>query len=187
MLLFVLISTCDNAKGKKFRPDVNVVHVRDLNFVLQSEIFVHYDGQLQASYLILECTPIYTSYQVLGQALTASSLLLSYIDVRHKHFFLPRLTVGQARDLGPWLIRVGSLVSVRDKFADTIFHSQAEHTLVEQPPVIQVAEQAEAESVDSSGAKAEDPSDTMVVRRTITTDHFLPSGQPAIQQVPPPP
>ena len=28
---------------KVFVPDVKVVHVRDLNFVLRSEIFVHWD------------------------------------------------------------------------------------------------------------------------------------------------
>ena len=31
------------------------MHVRDLNFVLRLEIFMHSDGQLQASHLILGC------------------------------------------------------------------------------------------------------------------------------------
>ena len=30
--------------GKVFVPDIKVVHVRDLNFVLRFEIFVHWDG-----------------------------------------------------------------------------------------------------------------------------------------------
>ena len=34
------------AEGKRFKPDIKVVHVRDLNFVLRSEIFVNFDGQL---------------------------------------------------------------------------------------------------------------------------------------------
>ena len=33
-------------------------HVRDLNFVLRLEIFVHSDGQLRASHLILGCNPV---------------------------------------------------------------------------------------------------------------------------------
>lgn len=48
--------------AKRFKPNINVVHLRDLNFVLQSEIFVHFNDQLWASYLILSCTPAYTSF-----------------------------------------------------------------------------------------------------------------------------
>ena len=33
-------------------------HVRDLNFVLRLEIFVHSDGQLRASHLILGYNPV---------------------------------------------------------------------------------------------------------------------------------
>ena len=50
------------ANGKKFVSDLNAVHVKDLNFVLRSEIFVHFNGQLQVSHLILDCTLVYTSY-----------------------------------------------------------------------------------------------------------------------------
>ena len=41
ILLYVYIFFVD---GKVFVLDVRVVHVRDLNFVLKSEIFVHWDG-----------------------------------------------------------------------------------------------------------------------------------------------
>ncbi|KAK9986298.1 hypothetical protein SO802_031249 [Lithocarpus litseifolius] len=118
--------------GKKFVPDLNTVYVRDLNFVLRWEIFFHYDGQLLAFHLIFSVTPVYTSYQPFGQALTVGSLLLSYIDVRHQGFFPPRLTVGEARDLGPCLIRVSSLVLARDKSVDTIFQGRAVYTPVEE-------------------------------------------------------
>ena len=83
LLLLVLISTYDNVEGKKFKPDANAMHVRDLNFVLRLEIFVHYNGQLCASHLILGCTPVYTSYQDRGHAQTVGSPLLSYIDVQY--------------------------------------------------------------------------------------------------------
>ena len=32
------------ADGKVFVPDIRTVHVKDLNFVLQSKIYVHWDG-----------------------------------------------------------------------------------------------------------------------------------------------
>ena len=64
--------------------------------------------------------------------MTISSPLLSYIDVRHRGFFPPRLTIGEARDLGPRLIRVGLLVPTKDGSADTIFQGQAVHTSVEE-------------------------------------------------------
>ena len=34
------------ADTKRFKKDLRVIHVRDLNFVLRLEIFVHWDGQL---------------------------------------------------------------------------------------------------------------------------------------------
>ena len=45
------------ADSKGFLSDFRVVHVRDLNVVLKFEIFVHVDGQLRASHLIIGCTP----------------------------------------------------------------------------------------------------------------------------------
>ena len=78
-----------------------MVHVRDLNFILRSEIFVHWDGQLGASNLILGLEPVFSTWQAFGQALLVDSPLLSYIDVQHANFLPPRLTVGKARDLGP--------------------------------------------------------------------------------------
>lgn len=102
-------------------PNRNAVHMRDLNFVLRSKIFFHFDGKFQASHLILDCTPVYTSYQPSRQALTVGSPLLSYIDVRHRDFFPPTLTIDEARDLDPRLLSVGSLVLVRDGSADIVF------------------------------------------------------------------
>ena len=144
--------------------DLNVVHVRDPNFMLRLEIFVHFDGQLRASHLILGVTPVYTSYQPYEQALTIGSPLLSYIDVWHQGFFLLRLTVGEARDLGPHLIRVDSLVPTRDESADTIFQGRVLHTPIEkQRYEMPATKQAEAKSINSSSAKAKDTKDDMVV------------------------
>ena len=82
----LMIFIYDDADGKKFKPDSNAVHMWDLNFVLRSAIFVHYNDQLRASYLILSCTLIYTSYQDPGQALTVDSPLLSYIALSTEVF-----------------------------------------------------------------------------------------------------
>ena len=85
---------------KVFIPDIRVVHVRDLNFVLRSEIFVHWDRQLRVSHLILEVEPVYSTWQPFKQAFLVDSPLLSYIDVRHANFLPPKFIVGEARELG---------------------------------------------------------------------------------------
>ena len=100
---------------KRFKKDLRVVHVWDLNFVLRSEIFVHWDGQLRASHLILELEPMYSTWLAFGQALLVDSPLLSYIDVRHANFLPMRLTVGEARDLGSCYTCSDELAPIRDE------------------------------------------------------------------------
>ena len=87
-----------DANSKRFRLNIRVVHMRDLNFVLQFEIFVNFDEQLWVSHLILGYTLVYTTW---WSALLVDNPLLSYIDVRHASFLPLQLTVGEARDLGP--------------------------------------------------------------------------------------
>lgn len=48
--------------SKKFQLDISFVLVKELNFILHSNIFVHFNGQLKASHLILGCVPSYMSY-----------------------------------------------------------------------------------------------------------------------------
>ena len=122
--------------SKCFKTDINVVHVRDLNFVLRLEIFVHYDEQLRATHLILGCVPSYTSYQDLRPALTVESPLLSYIDVRLPRFLLKGFTMGEAREKGPCRTRESSLDSIKDGLGDTIFQGRVEHILVEKPTIV---------------------------------------------------
>lgn len=52
-----------HADTKRFKGDLNAAHSQDLNFVLRLDIFVHFDGQLRASHLILNYVPSYTRYQ----------------------------------------------------------------------------------------------------------------------------
>ena len=90
----------------------------DLNFILRSKIFVHWDGQLRASHLILGVNPVYSSWQSFTQALLVDSPLLSYIDVRHSNFLPPKLSVGEARDLGWRYTCSDELTPLRDESAE---------------------------------------------------------------------
>ena len=123
--------------SKRIKSEHNAVHIRDLNFVLQSEIFVHFDGHLRATHLILGCTPIYTNFQDPSQVLTISSPLLSYLDVQLCSFLPPGLTPGKARRLSPWQIRVGLLLTVRDYLANIVFQGCTKHI-----PVSELEEEA---------------------------------------------
>ena len=109
------------------------MHVRDLNFVVWLEVFVNFDGQLRASYLILGCNPVYFTWQPFEQALLVDSPLLSYIDVRHPSFLPPNLTVGEARDLGPRLVWAELLVPMRDASTDSVFQGRTVHRPIEEP------------------------------------------------------
>lgn len=95
----------------------------------------------------------------------------------------PRLTLGGARDLDPRLIRVGSLVLVRDGSADTVFHGHTEHIPVEEPhEKARAAKPVESESVDSLEADIEDSGEKMVVCPNMMANQFLLGGQPTVQQ-----
>ena len=109
-----------------------MVHERDLNFVLRSEIFVHTDGQLRASHLILGYVPVYKTWQPFSQDLLLDSLLLSFINVRHANFLPPKLTPGEARDLSLRYITAKDLAPIRDESAERASQSRQEHILVEE-------------------------------------------------------
>ena len=107
--------------------------MRDFNFVLRLEIFMHFDDQLRASYLILSCNPVYSTYQSFNQALLVDNPLLSYIDVRHPNILPSSLTVGEARDFGPRKVRAKSLAPLRDTSVEKVSRNHAIHRLVEEP------------------------------------------------------
>ena len=97
--------------------DIRTVHVRDLNFVLRSEIFVHWDRQLHSSHLILGVDPVYSTWQAFSQALIVDNSLLSYINIRHTNFLPPNFTVGEARDIGLRYTCTDELAPIRDESA----------------------------------------------------------------------
>lgn len=97
--------------------------MRDLNFVLRSEVFMNSDGQLQVSHLILGCTTIYKTWQPFNHALLVDNPLLSYIDVQHANLLPLRLTVGESRDLGSRYTITEDLISVRDDSVELVSQS----------------------------------------------------------------
>ena len=121
------------AISKKIQPDLSVVWARELNFILHLEIFVHYDGQLRASHLILGCVPSYTSYQDSSGTLTIGSPLLSYFDIQLLEFLLHRLTCDEVKHQGPRRVRQGSLEPVHNGSADIVFQGRVVHIPVETP------------------------------------------------------
>ena len=94
------------------------------------------------SHLILGLEPVYSTWQAFGQALLVDSPLLSYIDVRHANFLPPRLTVGEARDLGPRYTCSDELAPIRDEFAERVScrYRELAHQQVEQgnPPLAEL-------------------------------------------------
>ena len=103
-----------------FVPDIRTVHVKDLNFIIRSEIFVHWDGQLRASHLILEVEPVYSTWQNFKQALLVNIPLLSYIDVRYANFLPPKLTTREASEFGRCFTCSDELAPLRDESAERV-------------------------------------------------------------------
>ena len=172
-----------------FTQDIKTVHVRDLNFVLRSEIFVHRDGQLHASHLILGVDPVYSTWQPFSQALIVDSPLLSYIDVRHTNFLPPNFTVGEARDLSPRYTCSDELTLIRDESAETSSRYLRERTYeavqrevvpAEPEALVQVVEQEAAESSDFS--RTHSVPEDMVTHKTLTVGCFILGESQAVQQ-----
>ena len=142
------------------------MQVNELNFILHSEIFVHYNGWLRASHKILGCTPSYTSYEDSSGTLSFGSPLLSYVDVRLLSFLLPRLTSGEARELSPRLVRHDSLEPIQDGLWNIVFQGRLEHIPVDAPPWKNLEE--EDPTAEENILAAE-----MVKKRSMTLDHWF--------------
>ena len=112
------------------------MHVRDLNFMLWSEIFVHIDSQLHASHLILGCNPVYTSWQPFSQALLVDNPLLLHIDMQHPYLLPPNLTFGEVRDLSPQYTTAEDLASVRDASVEQASQNRRVHVPVGEPDAL---------------------------------------------------
>ena len=147
-----------------------VVHVKDLNFVLRSKIFVHTNRQLQASHLILRCTLEYKTWQPFSQALSVDNPLLSYIDVRHANFLCPSLTTGEAQDLNLRCTTAEDLAPIKDELAERVSWAFREQEHIPVEGNVGQAQAAEQEVVEVE-QEAE-----MVTRRMLTANRYLSSS-----------
>ena len=178
-----------------FVPDIRTVHVKDLNFILRSKVFVHWDGQLRAPHLILGVEPVYSTWQSFKQELLVDSPLLSYIDVRYVNFLPPkRYTCSD------------ELAPLRDKSAERVSRCLRElaHEAIQQEAPIQEQAQPknpvvepEHPALETTILSAADthPNENMMAKKVMTIDCFVPGAQQPTQpppsqgrsQVPPPP
>ena len=191
---------------------MKTVHVKELNFILRSEAFVHWDGQLRASHLILGVELVYSTWQSFKQALLVDSPLLSYIDIRYANFLPPKLTTGEVREFGKHYTCSDELAPLRDKFTERVSRCLRElaheaikkEALVQEPAQLENPVEPEAPIVEAKHLALEatnlSATDTllgedMVTRKVMTIYRFLPGTRHATQpppspsrsQVPPPP
>ena len=124
-------------------------------------------------HLILDCNPVYTTWQPFKLALLADSLLLSYIYVRHTNFLPPSLTIGKARNLGPRYTTAEDLAPLRDKSAKRVSQSHKVHVPIEEPEDPAWIAELEAAKTDQG--------EEMVTRRAMTVDRSLPGTGPLAQ------
>ena len=171
-----------------FIPDIRTVYAKDLNFILRSEIYVHWDGQLQVSHLILGVEPVYSTWHPLKQALLVDSPLLSYIDVRYANFLPPKLTTGEARDFGRRFTWLDELAPLRDESAERVSRRLREiaHEAIQQEGPTQEQSHPENPPAEPQQPVAEaavllaetvQPGSRMVLRKVMTIDRFVPSAR----------
>ena len=67
-------------------PKLSLINVPALNYLLRSEIFVNYNGQLRAVHLILDFEPISRSFLDVGNSIRAGDHRLARIDVSRPNF-----------------------------------------------------------------------------------------------------
>ena len=171
-----------------FVPDIRTVHAKDLNFILRSEIYVHWDGQLRALHLILGVEPVYSTWQNFKQALLVDSPLLSYIDVRYANFLPPKLTTGEEREFGRRFTCSDELAPLRDESAERVSRRLRElaHEAIQQEDPVQEQPQPENPSaepqqpvIEAAALSAKDiqPGGRMVSRKVMTIDRFVPGAR----------
>jgi len=72
-------------------PNFNLVNQPNLDKILKAEVFVHSDGQLKATHLILGYTPISKSYQVPKCVIKAKNPRLHRISIAALGFLITGL------------------------------------------------------------------------------------------------
>ena len=70
-------------------PQISLINVPALNYLLRSQIFVNDDGQLRAAHLILDYEPLSRSFPDVSNAIRANDYCLVRIDVSRPNFLAP--------------------------------------------------------------------------------------------------
>ena len=107
------------------------------------------------------------------------SPLLSYIDIRPANFLPPSLTTGETQDLGPCYTTAEDLALVKNESVKRVSRSHKAHIPIERPNT--PAQVAEAAIAEPANPEAEANLEDMVMRRTLSIDHFLPNTRLASQ------
>ena len=103
------------------------------------------------------------------------------------NFLPPRLTIGEACDLGPRYTCLDELAPIWDELAELVSQNCRVHVPVEpKAPVepqapIQAVEEVATESTSSSGTESDQGHD-MVTRRKMTISRFMLGARPTPQQ-----
>ena len=78
----------DSANPNSVVPNFNLVNRESLGEILKAKVFIHFDGQLRAAYLILGYTPIFNSFLVPKCVIKANDPCLQRISVAAPGFLL---------------------------------------------------------------------------------------------------
>ena len=77
-------------RGKtQVNPQISLINVPALNYLLRSQIFVNDDGQLQVAYLILDYEPLSRSFLDIDNAIRANDYRPARIDMSRPNFLAP--------------------------------------------------------------------------------------------------
>ena len=83
-----LVFLCLTDKTQVY-PQISLINVPALNYLLRSQIFVNDDGKLWAAHLILDYKPLSRSFLDVDNAIRANDYHLARIDVSRPHFLAP--------------------------------------------------------------------------------------------------
>lgn len=95
------------------------------------------------------------------------------MDVRLLDILPKGLTSGEARDLGPRLVKHDSLEPIQDGLGDTIFQGHAEHIPMDAPPLGDPDE--EGLSVEETNPMLPTSTEKMVKKRSMALDRWFPT------------
>ena len=147
--------------------------------------------------MILGVESVYSTWQSFRQTLLVDSLFLSYIDVMHANFLPPRLTIGEARELGKRYTYSDELAPLQDEFVERVSWRLRElaHKAIHEVLVQDSAHPKDLVELEAPVVEAEQfvtdlpatdsfPREDMVTRKTMSIDCFISGAWQATQ--PPP-